>query len=30
MNADELGRYLATRQVEIAQFLIEMGLALKK
>ena len=30
MNADELGRYLAAQQVEITQFLIEMGLALKK
>ena len=30
MNADELGRYLAAQQVEISQFLTEMGLALKK
>ena len=29
MNADELGRHLATQQPEITQFLTEMGLALK-
>ncbi len=30
MNAEELGRWLATQQVEMTQFLTEMGLALKK
>ena len=30
MNADDLRRYLAVQQPEITQFLIEMGLALKK
>jgi putative tricarboxylic transport membrane protein len=30
MNAEELGRYLASQQAEITQFLTEMGLVLKK
>ncbi len=30
MNADELGKWLASQQVEMTQFLTEMGLALKK
>jgi len=30
MNADELGKWLASQQVEMLQFLTEMGLALKK
>jgi hypothetical protein len=30
MNAEELSRWLAAQQVEVAQFLNEMGLALKK
>ncbi len=30
MNADEFGRYLAARQVEIARYLGELGLVLKK
>lgn len=30
MNAEELARWLATQQVEMTQFLTEMGLALKK
>jgi putative tricarboxylic transport membrane protein len=30
MNAEELGRYLASQQAETTQFLTEMGLALKK
>lgn len=30
MNADELGKWLVSQQVEMTQFLTEMGLALKK
>ena len=30
MNAEELGRWLATQQVEMKEFLTEMGLVLKK
>ena len=30
MNADELGRHLASLQIEMTKFLTEMGLALKK
>ncbi len=30
MNAEELSRWLAGQQVEMTQFLTEMGLALKK
>ena len=30
LNAEALSRWLAAQQVEVAQFLTEMGLALKK
>ena len=30
MNAEELGKWLASQQVEQTQFLTEMGLAIKK
>ena len=30
MNSEEFGRWLAVQQVELTQFLTEMGLALKK
>ena len=30
MNAEELARWLAAQQVEVTQFLTEMGLVLKK
>ena len=30
MNAEDFGKWLASQQVEMAQFLTETGLALKK